>query len=152
MSHGLTVLVADDNTDLLETFAQILERSGFLVETAASGVSAIDKCQKRRFDVALMDIVMPGMNGVEASRKIKEMHPGLVIILMTGYSDEALLKTARDEGVQYIVHKPIKIDRLIELIHKAAGNRSVLLIDDDGDINEALEEPSPINNRSHYDS
>lgn len=152
MSHGLTVLVADDNTDLLETFAQILERSGFLVETAASGVSAIDKCQKRRFDVALMDIVMPGMNGVEASRKIKEMHPGLVIILMTGYSDEALLKTARDEGVQYIVHKPIKIDRLIELIHKAAGNRSVLLIDDDGDINEALEEPSPINNRSHHDS
>jgi len=152
MSHGLTVLVADDNTDLLETFAQILQRSGFLVETAASGVSAIDKCQKRRFDVALMDIVMPGMNGVEASRKIKEMHPGLVIILMTGYSDEALLKTARDEGVQYIVHKPIKIDRLIELIHKAAGNRSVLLIDDDGDINEALEEPSPINNRSHHDS
>jgi len=149
MSHELTVLVADDNTDLLETFALILERRGFLVETAANGLSAIDKCQKRRFDVALMDIVMPGINGVEAYRKIKEMHPGVVIILMTGYSDEALLKSARDEGAHYILHKPVKIDQVIELIHKAAGHQSILLVDDDADINETLD-PSLRNNRSHH--
>ncbi len=108
MSHELTVLVADDNADLLKTFATILKRRGFLVETAENGLSAVDKYKKRRFDVALMDIVMPGMNGVEASRRIKEMHPEAAIILMTGYSDEALLKIARDEGARHIVHKPVK--------------------------------------------
>jgi two-component system chemotaxis response regulator CheY len=149
MSHELTVLVADDNADLLKTFATILKRRGFLVETAENGLSAVDKYKKRRFDVALMDIVMPGMNGVEASRRIKEMHPEAAIILMTGYSDEALLKIARDEGARHIVHKPVKVDRLIELINAAAGDQPILVIDDDADTCEPPE-PSLLNGRWHH--
>jgi CheY-like chemotaxis protein len=139
MSDGLTILVADDNEDLLETFAMILKRRGFLVETAENGLSAVDKYKKRRFDVALMDIVMPGMNGVEAFRKIKEMQPDAAIILMTGYSDEAQLKLARDEGARYIVHKPVKIEQLIEIITEAASDQPVLVIDDDADNDDSLE-------------
>jgi CheY-like chemotaxis protein len=139
MSGELAILVADDNADLLETFAMILKRRGFFVETAENGLSAVDKYKKRRFDVILMDIVMPGMNGVEASRKIKEMHPEAMIILMTGYSDEALLKLARDEGARHIVHKPVKIDHLIELITEAAGDQPVLVIDDEVDVYDSLE-------------
>jgi CheY-like chemotaxis protein len=149
MSRELTILVADDNADLLTTFAMIFKRCGFLVETAANGPSAVDKYKERRFDVALMDIVMPGMNGVEASRRIKEIHPGAAIILMTGYSDETLLKTARDEGDCYIVHKPVKIDRLIELITEAAGDQPILVINDDPDICEPPE-TSLINRRSRH--
>jgi CheY-like chemotaxis protein len=139
MSHELTILVADDNEDLLETFAMIFQRRGFSVATAADGLSAVDKYKERRFDVALMDIVMPGMNGVEASRRIKEMHPEAAIILMTGYSDEELLKAARDEGACYIVQKPVNIDRLIELVTEAASDQQILVIDDDPDSQEAME-------------
>jgi two-component system response regulator HydG len=139
MSHELTILVVDDNADLLETFAMIFKRRGFLVETAANGLSAVNKYKERRFDVALMDIVMPGMNGVEASRRIKDMDPGATIILMTGYSDEALLKTARDESACYIVQKPVNIDRLIGLILEAASDQQILVINDEPDICEPLE-------------
>jgi DNA-binding NtrC family response regulator len=139
MSHELTILVADDNADLLDTFAMIFKRRGFLVETAANGLSAVNKYKERRYDVALMDIVMPEMNGVEASRRIKEMDPGAAIILMTGYSDEALLKTARDESTCYIVQKPVKIDRLIELILEAASDQQILVINEEPDIYEPPE-------------
>ena len=138
MSRELRVLVVDDNEDLLETFAMILTRHGFSVETARNGLSAVDKYKKRRYDVALMDIVMPGLNGVEASRKIKEIEPEAIIILMTGYSDEALLRLARDEGARHIVNKPVKIDRLIELITEVTSDQQIVIIKDTADTDESL--------------
>jgi len=129
MTEELKILIADDNEDLLETFALIFTRHGFFVETARNGLSAVDKYRKHRYDVALMDIVMPGINGVEASRKIKEMDPEALIILMTGHSDEALLRLARDAGAHHIVNKPVKIEQLIELIAEAAGDQPLLVVD-----------------------
>lgn len=138
MNPELTVLVVDDNEDLLETFAMILKRHGFFVETAESGLAAVNKYKKRRFDVTLMDIVMPGIDGVEASRRIKEIYPEAAIILMTGYSNETLLKAARNEGARQIVHKPVKIDRLIQLITDVAGVEPILLVNDEVDTYENL--------------
>jgi CheY-like chemotaxis protein len=139
MNDGLTVLVADDNEDLLETFAMILKRRGFSVETADNGAAAVDKYKRHRFDVALMDIVMPEMDGVEASRRIKEMQPDTAIILMTGYSDEEQLKVARDQGAHHIVHKPVKIEQLIEIIMEAGSGPPILVIDDDADIDDSVD-------------
>jgi len=138
MTHEPTVLIVDDNEDLLETFAMILKRRGFCVETAKNGASAVDKFKEHDFDVTLMDIVMPEMNGVEAFRKMREMHPGASIILMTAYSEEELIQTARDEGAQHVIHKPIRIDRLIELIKEAAASQPILIVDDDADICQTL--------------
>ena len=138
MSDKPTVLVVDDNQDLLNTFAMILKRRGFSVQTAGNGISAVDKFKEQSFDVTLMDIVMPEMNGVDASKKIKEIQPGASIILMTAYSDEELIQTARDEGVRQIIHKPIRIDQLIELINEAAAGQPILIVDDDDDICETL--------------
>ena len=73
MTDALTILVVDDNVDLLETFAMILKRRGFFVETADNGAAAVDKYKEHNYDVTLMDIVMPEMNGVEAFQKIREM-------------------------------------------------------------------------------
>jgi two-component system response regulator HydG len=133
-----TILIVDDNEDLLQTFAMILKRRGFLVETAGNGTSAVDKFREQSFDVTLMDVVMPEMNGVEAFKKIKEMRPGAPVILMTAYSDEELIQSARDEGVRQIISKPIRIDRLIEMIIEAARSQPILVIDDDEDICETL--------------
>ena len=134
MSDKPTILVVDDNQDLLETFAMILKRRGFSVETAGNGVSAVAKFKDQSFDVTLMDIVMPEMNGVDAFKKIKEMQPGASIILMTAYSDEDLIQSARNEGAHQIIHKPIRIDQLIELINEVAAGQPILVVDDDADI------------------
>jgi len=138
MNDEPTILIVDDNEDLLQTFAMILKRRGFTVDTAENGTSAVDKFKDQSFDVTLMDIVMPEMNGVEAFKKIKEMQPGAPVILMTAYSDEELIQTARDEGIRQIIHKPIQIDRLIEMITEAASGQPILIIDDDADICETL--------------
>ena len=138
MNDEPTILIVDDNEDLLQTFAMILKRRGFCVETAGNGTSAVDKFKEQSFDVTLMDIVMPEMNGVEAFKKIKEMQPGAPVILMTAYSDEELIQTAKDEGVRQIIHKPIRIDQLIEMITEAASSQPILIIDDDADICDTL--------------
>jgi two-component system response regulator HydG len=138
MSDKPTVLVVDDNQDLLNTFAMILKRRGFSVQTAGDGISAVAKFKDQSFDVTLMDIVMPEMNGVDAFKKIKEMDPEASIILMTAYSDEELIQTAKDEGARQIIHKPIRIDQLIELINEAAAGQPILVVDDDDDICRTL--------------
>jgi DNA-binding NtrC family response regulator len=138
MTDAPTVLVVDDNEDLLKTFSMILKRRGFHVETAENGASAVDKFNEHNFDVTLMDIVMPKMNGVEAFRKIREMHPGAAVILMTAYSDEELIQIAKDEGAHHVLHKPIKIDKIIELIKEAIENQPILIVDDDDDICHTL--------------
>jgi two-component system response regulator HydG len=133
-----TILVVDDNQDLLETFAMILKRRGYHVQTAVNGASAVSKCKDQQFDVTLMDIVMPEMNGVDAFKKIKEMQPEAPIILMTAYSDEELIQSAKDEGVRQIIHKPIRIDQLMDLINEVAGDQPILVVDDDADICDTL--------------
>ena len=138
MNDKPTILVVDDNQDLLETFAMILKRRGYEVQTAVNGSSAIDKFKEQNFDVTLMDIVMPEMNGVDAFKKIKEIQPEAPIILMTAYSDDELIQSAKDEGVRQIIHKPIRIDQLIDLINEVAGDQPILVVDDDADICETL--------------
>jgi DNA-binding NtrC family response regulator len=138
MKNKPTILVVDDNQDLLETFAMILKRRGYHVQTAGDGLSAINKFKEQNFDVTLMDIVMPEMNGVDAFKKIKEIQPEAPIILMTAYSDEELIQNAKNEGVSQIIHKPIHIDQLIELINEIAGSQPILIVDDDADICDTL--------------
>ncbi len=138
MANQPSILVVDDNEDLLDTFALILKRRGFDVDTAGDGVCAVDKFKKHNFDVTLMDIVMPRMNGVEAFRKIREINPKARVILMTAYSEEELIQTAVNEGAHYVAHKPLKIDQMIELIREAASNWPILIIDDDEDICQTM--------------
>ncbi len=138
MKDKPTILVVDDNQDLLETFAMILKRRGYRVQTAGDGLSAINKFKEQNFDVTLMDIVMPEMNGVDAFKKIKEIQPEAPIILMTAYSDDELIQNAKNEGVYQIIHKPIHIDQLIELINETAGSQPILIVDDDADICDTL--------------
>lgn len=138
MNDKPSILIVDDNQDLLNTFAMILKRRGFSVQTASNGFSALDKFKEHDFDVTLMDIVMPEMNGVDASRKMKEINPEAPIILMTAYSDEDLLQSARQGGVHQIIHKPVRIDQLMEIITEAADGQPILVVDDDADICDTL--------------
>jgi CheY-like chemotaxis protein len=132
MPNEPTVLVVDDNEDLLETFSLILKKHGFRVITAGDGLAAIDLYQRYNFDIILMDIVMPEMDGIEAFRKIREMDPEAVIILMTAYSEDESIQIVKSEGVHRVIRKPIKIEQLIDMIKEATEEGSILIMEKRG--------------------
>ncbi len=123
MAEPLRILVVDDNEDLRETLSRVLKKTGFYVEIAADGFMAVDRYLKGDFNVTLMDIDLPGINGVEAFRLIREMDPGAPVILMTGYSDEDLIQLAINEGAHCVLHKPLRIDKMIDTIKHAVPSR-----------------------------
>ncbi|MBI4267742.1 MAG: response regulator [Chloroflexi bacterium] len=133
MKSQPTVLVVDDNSDLLNTFSLILKRRGYDVDTAREGFSAVEKHKRYHFDVILMDVVMPGMNGVETFRRIREIDPSARVVLMTAYHDESELKSVLNEGVFRAVYKPVDIGQLMSLISDATSTSAILVVDDDED-------------------
>ena len=132
MTNEPAVLVVDDNEDLLETFSLILRRRGFRVEIAGDGLAAVDLYRQQNFDVILMDIVMPKMDGIEALRKIIKMDPEAKVILMTAYSEEESIQIAKSEGARRLIRKPVKIDQLIDMIKEATAEESILVVDKKG--------------------
>jgi two-component system response regulator HydG len=133
MSEQANVLVVDDNDGLLETFSLILKRRGYNVETADNGVSALEKYRKNHYDVTIMDIVMPQMNGVETFRRIKEIDPAARVILMTAYYDDQEIRLALEEGAYNAINKPVDIPQLLGMIKGAMIALPILIVDDDID-------------------
>ena len=125
MNDSLNILVVDDNEDLLDTSSLIFKRAGFSVVTASNGRTAVDMFRDGEFDIALMDIVLPEMNGVEAFRLIRKMNPDTPVILMTGYSDEELEELAVREGARCVMHKPLRVDKMIQIIKDVASESPV---------------------------
>ena len=131
MAVRRSILVVDDNVELVETFSSIFERCGYNVDKATDGLSAVEKFKEHSFDVTLMDIVMPGINGVDTFRRMRNINPLARVILMTAYHEEEEVKTALDEGVYQALYKPVDIVQLIELIEEAVSRPSILIVDDD---------------------
>jgi CheY-like chemotaxis protein len=138
MKEPASILVVDDNKDLLLTFSLILKRKGFVVETAEDGLLAIEKYKKNRFDLVLMDAIMPNMNGVDALHKIKEMDTQAKVILITAYCEEDQMKRVVKEGAYRALYKPVDIGKLLELINEVTGDPTILVVDDDDDFRNSM--------------
>ena len=119
MTEPLRILVVDDNEDLLKTLSLVLKRSGFDVEMATDGYLAVDRYMQGDYNITLMDVDMPGLNGIEALRLIREQDPAASVILMTGHSDDDLIKLAIDEGAHCVLFKPMHIDKILNTIKAA---------------------------------
>ena len=109
----------DDNSELCETLADILEMAGFYVKSAKGGEEGIKRVKERFFDVVLMDIKLPGMNGVDAFKAIKKISPKTRAIMMTAYAVEALIKEALNECAFTVLYKPFEMDKVLDLIKRA---------------------------------
>ncbi len=118
----------------------ILEAKGYEVESENSGEAAIAKVSaqggsasggKKSYDVILMDIKMPDMNGVEAFKQIKKISPKTAVIMITAYSLEDLIKEALQEGAFGVLRKPLDIDKLVEQIGLAKERGMLILVTDD---------------------
>ena len=134
----ISVLIVDDNEDLVHTLSLILRHTGYEVETALDGVAAVEKFKEQHFDLVLMDIIMPHMDGLEAFRRIREISPGAQVILMTAYYEEEMLQVALAEGARTAVYKPLDIPQTLELIRRRVTSPAVLVVDDDRDICQTM--------------
>jgi len=111
------ILIVDDDAAMCETLSDILEEKGYRVVVAQDGPKAITEVESQHFDLALIDIVMPGMNGVEALREIKKADSELTTMIMTGHSAlEGSVSEALEAGVDGVLYKPLDIDAIVEMI------------------------------------
>ena len=112
------VLVVDDEESILELLKYNLEKAGYEVETAADGARAVEKAKQFRPDLVLLDIMMPGMDGVEACRRIREISEiqKTFIIFLTARSEEYSEVAAFDVGADDYITKPIKPRALLSRI------------------------------------
>jgi DNA-binding NtrC family response regulator len=112
-------LIVDDEKDLAEMLKDVLELEGHKVVTAKDGYQAIEEAKKIHYDLILMDIRLPGMNGVETFLEIKGHNPSSRVIMMTGFSVEDLIQEAIEKGAYACIHKPFDMSKVIPLIEKA---------------------------------
>ena len=134
MEGKASILIVDDNTSLCKTMSFVLGRKGYAVTTAKDGPEAIERVKEQPFDMIFMDIKMPLMNGVEAYRRVKEIRPEAVVMMMTAYTVEDLVQQALEEGAYGIIYKPLDIEKVIVLIEEARQAKEgalILVVDDD---------------------
>ncbi len=136
---SMRVLVVDDDRDFNEGLAALLTASGHRVESAFSGRDAIERHRDAAFDLALIDVKMPGMNGVESFLEIRKIRPAARVIMMTGYSVDQLLRQALQGGAYGVLHKPFEPRQLFELVERVKPT-GVLIADDDPDFVASLQD------------
>jgi len=113
-----SILVVDDDADVRKTLSSILFEEGYSVETVENGKQATKVSEKSRFDVALIDIKLPDMEGTELLHRLKEKQPHIVMIIITGFPTlENAMKTV-NEGADGYILKPYDVQKLLEMIRK----------------------------------
>lgn len=124
------ILVVDDEPGMRITLEGIIEDEGYDVAGVENGYEALAEVQKKSYDLIFMDIKMPGMNGVETYREIKKASPRSVVVMMTGFSVEELVKEALQEGAYGVIYKPYSMEQIIDIMQTVLKSTGVLVVDD----------------------
>lgn len=114
-----TILIVDDDVAILSVFRKIFQRKGFCVTTAKKGNEAISKISNHKFDVALVDLALPDMEGVQLFPLIKNSSPKTLRILFTGKT----WLQGNVEGADVFVGKPVDPEKLLSIIDNRLKNR-----------------------------
>jgi CheY-like chemotaxis protein len=115
--QSATILVVDDDPDVREVAVSSLESLGYRMLAAENGPAALRLLARNGpVDLLVVDMAMPGMNGVELIRRAREQHPGLKAMLVTGYADVAAFSPAEND---LVLQKPYRLERLAETVAEA---------------------------------
>ena len=134
MSQHGRILIVDDNVNLGRMMSLILLQKGYDVTVVGDGKTAVSNCEEEQFDIIFMDIIMPEMNGVQAYKIIKDSQPQAKVIMMTAFSAAELAQEALNEGAQALLHKPLDLDRVCNMIERLMDKQEqacILVVDDD---------------------
>ena len=120
---GARILVVDDEEIVIKSYLRILGGGDYQVEAAHGGREALRKVEENPYDVIILDIMMPDMDGLEVLRRIKETHPDLDVIMVTGLPQNATVVEAKKLGASDYISKPFEPDELKLIVQRALGRR-----------------------------
>jgi two-component system, NtrC family, response regulator HydG len=126
MSKQLSILVVDDDVDNAMSLGELFELEGHSVSIVHNGRDAVDRYIAQNFDIAFMDVMMPGMNGVESFLEIRRLKPQARVFMMTGYSVEELLHQAVRHGAMGVLEKPFEPSEILRLTDSVGPNGLVV--------------------------
>ena len=124
------VLVVDDQKGMRLTLEGIIADEGHRVTAVSDGCQAIEAARKQHFDLVLLDVNMPGLDGVQTFRELRRMRPDTVVVMMTGRVVDERVKQALEEGAHSVIIKPFDIGKVLDIMQAAARAGAVLVVDD----------------------
>jgi len=114
--HRTLILIVDDYFADRETLKCILEERGYRVFAAGSGTEALAKVKEKHFDIVFMDVRLPDTDGAHIFEEVKVIDPEAAVIMMTGYSEEELIRKAIDQGAYTCIFKPFDVERILTVV------------------------------------
>ncbi len=125
MNTPTRILVVDDEVGIREGCRRVLVPQGFDVDVAENGPVGLRKLRESRYDVLLLDIMMPGMSGMEVLRQARQIDPDLICIIITGYATVELAVQAVREGAHDFIAKPFSADLLLQVVNRELERRAL---------------------------
>ncbi|HEY7158375.1 MAG TPA: response regulator [Gemmataceae bacterium] len=134
MTNSASLLVVDDEADTCRNLSDILTDLGYQVDIALDGFAALELARRKPYDIALLDLKMPGMDGLTLYRELRKLRSSTVAIVVTAYATKAMAEEALAAGVWQVLAKPVDVGQLLPLVDAALGQPLVLIVDDDPDL------------------
>ncbi|HDQ99292.1 MAG TPA: response regulator [candidate division WOR-3 bacterium] len=121
MAESLPLLLVDDNNGIVETLADILSINGFEVTAVTDAERALRQAETTEFALAVIDLVLPGLNGIELINRLRAAHPAMKFVVITAYTDTELARQAMAMDIGGVVFKPVEPHEMVRLIRRVAG-------------------------------
>jgi DNA-binding NtrC family response regulator len=135
------ILVVDDHVDLAENIAEVLAGAGYETMVAASAEAALARMESEPVVALITDYRLPGRNGAELIRELRRRGNDIPVLVMSAFTDEDTIESARSAGAVDVLAKPVELERLISLVASLqAGGGLVLVVEDNRDLAENLAE------------
>lgn len=111
------VLVVDDDPGVRDVLAEVISKQGYKAIAVSSGERALEELERRHYDLIFLDLVMPGMSGVEVLSAIKAKDKKVVVVIVTGYGDDPIAMEAMSQGPLFLIRKPFRAGDVAEVLN-----------------------------------
>ena len=118
MSEGAQILIVEDEKDMTNLLRRVLTEEGYTVEIAETGAEALQKVEDNQFYLAILDIRLPDISGMEVLRTLSERQPQIPVVVLTGYPSRETAEEARQLGVKEYITKPLDLEQLKEVVRE----------------------------------
>lgn len=125
MAESVKIMIVDDEPGVRESFEMILKIKDYDVTAFPEGESAVNSLKKSVYDIAFIDFKLPGMDGIQVLKKIKEIDPEIEVVIVTAYASESSHANAITLGALEYLRKPFLMEEIYELVERALRKKRI---------------------------